>query len=173
MSHLIQPPSRPWIDAAEAARSAGEVEPPAPHGSPDAAVEQLRGDYGRLSRWLWGIGATAVAALGILFISVGAEFVVDDTLSDADRLAGAAFGIGLGVVAGAAGTLLLIALHRTGRRLAIGLAFWVALPYRTGRRTPERRDYFVVRFASASSRTSSSASSRPFSPSWRPCSRSR
>lgn len=146
MSVFIQPRSRPWIEAAEAARAAGSVEPPAPYGSPDAAAEQLRDDYGRVSRWLWGIAATVVASIGILFLSVGADFAVDDTLTDADRLAGAAFGVGLGLLVGGAATGLLVVLHRTGRRLAIGLGFWVALPYRTGRRTPETRDYFVVRF---------------------------
>ena len=46
---------------------------------------------------------------------------------------------------------LLIALHRSGRRLARAAGYWAGLPYRQGRRSPTRGDWFSVRFLGFSS----------------------
>lgn len=146
MSFFIQEPSLPWVGAAETARAAGLVAPEAPHGRADDGVTQLRADYGRVSRWLLGLLATVVAAIATVLIGVGVDSALDPAMLPEDRAVGAALGIGIGLVLAAPATWLLITLHRSGRRLATGLAFWVALPYRTGQRSPEGRDFFVNRF---------------------------
>jgi hypothetical protein len=125
--------SRPWIEAAERARVQEGVPPLeiAHPGNADRAQAQLRGDWGRWSRWglgVLGVALTTVAALAPAAavwssLSMGAVFLPGVLLLLA---AGAAFAV--------PGSWLLIALHRSGRRLVRALAFWTALPYRRGNR---------------------------------------
>ncbi|WP_143109802.1 hypothetical protein [Agromyces sp. CF514] len=112
----------------------------------DAAAERTRADYGRTSRWALGLLGTAGAAVAVLITS----FAIEVLASGADPLGDAVFAAFVILVAAAFGVpsiVLLVGLHRSGRRLARAAAYWAELPYAHGRRAPGRGDWFAVRFA--------------------------
>jgi hypothetical protein len=116
----------------------------------DAAAARTRADYGRVSRWALGLLGTAGAAIaGALIgyaVSVatsGMEPVGDAVFAGIVLIIAAAFGV--------PSVWLLIALHRSGRRLARAARYWAGLPYRQGRRSPTKGDWFAVRFLGFSS----------------------
>lgn len=116
----------------------------------DAAAARTRADYGRVSRWGLGLLGTFGAVVGIVPLG----FAVDVVATGHDPVGDAVFA--LFVVALAAIVLvpsvwLLVALHRSGRRLARAAGFWAGLPYRQGRRSPTHGDWFAVRFVGFSS----------------------
>ena len=144
MFRLILPETVPDLVAAES--DAGDTRPM----DADAAAARTRADYGRASRWGMGILGTAGGFLALLL----ASFAVSVATSGLDPFGDALFaGFVLLVAAGVGGPAvwLLVALHRSGRRLARAAAYWAALPYRQGRRTPTRGDWFAVRFLGFSS----------------------
>ncbi|MFT4214127.1 MAG: hypothetical protein QM622_05050 [Microbacterium sp.] len=144
MFRLISPATLPDVVAAEA--DAGLS---VPTNEADAAAARTRADYGRVSRWGLGVLGTVGAALGIAVASFAADVVTSTTDLTGDLLL-----ILLALLVAAALAVpsigLLIALHRSGRRLASAAAYWAALPYRLGRRAPTRGDWFTVRFAAFS-----------------------
>ncbi len=111
----------------------------------DEAAARTRADYGRVSRWALGLLGTAGALIGATLLSV-AVLMVTATTADA---AGILFSAIVSIVAAAIAVpsiWLLVALHRSGKRLARAAGYWVGLPYRQGRRTPAAGDWFAVRF---------------------------
>ena len=142
---MILPQTLPDLDAVEDG-SAAEARPV----EADAAAARTRADYGRVSRWALGLLGTAGAVAGILPLG----FAVDVVATGHDPLGDGVFVV---VVVGLAAILLvpsirlLVALHRSGRRLARAAGFWAGLPYRQGRRAPTRGDWFAARFAGFSS----------------------
>lgn len=116
----------------------------------DASAARTRADYGRVSRWALGILGTAGALVGSVVCAIAIGMVTDA----GTNAEGIVFGIGAIVVAAAIAVpsvWLLIALHRSGRRLARAAGYWAGLPYRQGRRSPTKRDWFAVRFLGFSS----------------------
>lgn len=144
---IILPTSEEWVRQAEAALGVGGLTPVQPPvADADRAEKTLRADYGRISRWLFGLAATVGAAVsGVIF-----AFAVT-TFADAatDPLA-IVFGWGTLAVAVAIGlpsVWLLIALHRSGKRLSRATGYWAALPYQLGVRAPAVGDEYAVRYA--------------------------
>lgn len=146
MFRLIRPETLPDIAASRAAEGSADVRA----ADADAAAARTRADYGRASRWGMGILATAGALIGILLASFAVAVLSDvrDPIGDL-LFAGV---VALFAVAFALPSVwMLVALHRTGRTLTKAAAFWAALPYRDGRRTPTKGDWFAVRFLGFSS----------------------
>lgn len=140
MYRMILPETLPDVVAAEAGVGADVRAFEA-----DAAAARTRRDYGRISRWLWGLLGTAGTATAILLVS-GA---VNMATADGDAFTAAASAGILLVVAlvpGIPSGWLLVSLHRSGRRLARAAGHWVSLPYRRGLRAPTNADWFAVRF---------------------------
>lgn len=145
MFRMILADTFPDITAAES--GAGEQARPV---DADAAAARTRADYGRVSRWALGLLGTA----GSLVAGALAGFAASVVTSGVDPFGDALFaGIVLLLAAtfGVPSVWLLIALHRSGKRLAAAAGFWAGLPYRQGRRTPTRGDWFSVRFLGFSS----------------------
>jgi hypothetical protein len=146
--HLIDPACSPAVALAEdgLARERATGAPPELRITEiDAAFATVRRDYGRVSRWLLGLLGTAGAAVGAL----AATGALGISLSRAWGPGDLAF-IGalaaIGVTISACSVWLLVALHRSGRRLARAAGYWAALPYLSGRRQPVAGDYFAIRF---------------------------
>ncbi|MFF2369691.1 hypothetical protein [Agromyces sp. NPDC058110] len=140
MFRMILPTTIPDVLAAEA-QAGAQVRPI----DADGAAERTRADYGRTSRWVLGLVGTIGALVAVLI----ASFAVSVLASGVDPLGDLVFAGFVGLVGAAFGVpavWLLIALHRSGRRLARATAYWSALPYHQGRRTPTRGDWFGVRF---------------------------
>lgn len=145
MFRMILPDTLPDIAAAESGAGA-EVRPV----DADAAASRTRADYGRVSRWALGLLGTAGALLAGAFLGFAASVVTSGIVPFGDALfAGAILLLAAGF--GVPSAWLLIALHRSGKRLARAAGFWAGLPYRQGRRTPTRGDWFAVRFLGFSS----------------------
>ncbi|MEU1971060.1 hypothetical protein ABZ477_05360 [Microbacterium sp. NPDC019599] len=139
MPLFIRPTSIPSIVAAEEAISSGKS-PKAAAGyrTADDHLRELRADYGRLSRWLFGILGTAGALGAGLVAGVSIDLLAEGQVVLGSVLILVASGVA------AASAWLLIALHRTGRRLVHALAYWAGYPFRTGQRKPAgSRDFFV------------------------------
>ncbi len=119
---LTLPDSRPLIRAAESAD--------ADEWDADRAAEVLRRDVERWSRWALGVGSFVVGAGGSFLATgfVGTIAMLGGSPAAVDVLALAACAI-----AGVAGLVMLVALWRSGRRTARAAAWWLRLPYRTGR----------------------------------------
>ncbi|RLK52896.1 hypothetical protein [Microbacterium telephonicum] len=142
---MILPSSRADIAAAEAP-AAAETRP----ADADAAAARTRADYGRVSRWGLGLLGTAGALVAGALLSFAASVTASgvDPLGD---LLFAGFMVLVAAVFAVPSVWLLIALHRSGRRLARAAGFWAGLPYRQGRRRPTKGDWFAVRFLGFSS----------------------
>jgi len=140
MYRMILPETLPDVVAVEAGVGAD-----ARAFEADAAAARTRGDYGRISRWLWGLLGTAGTATAILLVS-GA---VNMATAEGDAFTAAASAgilIVAALVPGIPSGWLLVSLHRSGRRLARAAAYWASLPYRRGLRAPTKGDWFAVRF---------------------------
>lgn len=153
MFRLIRPETLPDVSAALAAlaQEAGNGSSADVRASDaDAAASRVRADYGRASRWGMGILATAGALVSILLLGFAASVVETghDLVGD---LLFAGFVLFIAAAFAVPSIWMLIALHRSGRTLTTAAAYWSALPYRQGRRTPTRGDWFAVRFLSFSS----------------------
>lgn len=142
---MILPTSHADIAAAEAP-AAAETRP----ADADAAAARTRADYGRVSRWGLGLLGTAGALVAGALLSFAASVTASgvDPLGD---LLFAGFMVLVAAVFAVPSVWLLVALHRSGRRLARAAGFWAGLPYRQGRRRPTRGDWFAVRFLGFSS----------------------
>lgn len=115
----------------------------------DAAAARTRGDYGRVSRWALGLLGTAGTALATLLAAFPLSLVGSG--DDARDLVFGAIFVAVALAIGTPSVWLLVALHRSGRRLSRAAGYWAALPYRLGRRAPRRGDWFAVRFLGFSS----------------------
>ncbi len=134
-------------DIAAAESGAGEQARPV---DADAAASRTRADYGRVSRWGLGLLGTAGALVAGALVGFAASVATSGVDPFGDTLfAGAVVLLAAGF--GVPSVWLLIALHRSGKRLARAAGFWAGLPYRQGRRTPIRGDWFAVRFLGFSS----------------------
>lgn len=116
----------------------------------DAAAARTRADYGRVSRWGLGILGTLGAAGAAFLLGFAADVLAEGHDPVGDGLF-AAFIALIAAVFAVPSVWLLVALHRSGRRLARAAGFWAGLPYRQGRRSPTRGDWFSVRFLGFSS----------------------
>ena len=101
-----------------------------------------------MSRWaLWLLG-TAGAAVAVLIAVFPLSLV--GTAGTGQVVFGAVF-VAIALAIGIPSVWLLWALHRSGRRLSRAAGYWAGLPYRQGRRSPTRGDWFAVRFLGFSS----------------------
>jgi len=145
MFRMILPETLPDVVAAETDTGADARPVDA-----DAAAARTRADFGRVSRWALGLLGTAGAAIAGALIG----FAVSVASSGMEPVGDAVFAGVVVVIAAAFGVpsiWLLVALHRSGRRLARAAGYWAGLPYRQGRRTPTKGDWFAVRFLGFSS----------------------
>ena len=116
----------------------------------DEARDMIRGDFGRWSRWLLGLlgtAGTALASLGLGFavwISTSPDTTSESEYEGAALLATIA--VALALVLAVPSVWLLVALHRSGRRLARAGGYWAAYPYLRELRRPTEGDYFRVRW---------------------------
>lgn len=138
MFQMVLPATSGDLAAAEADAGAGARPVDA-----DAAAARTRADYGRVSRWALGLFGTAGAAASVLLLS-GAVAMATDA-PPAVGMVMAAIVLLVAAAVGVPSVWLLVALHRSGRRLAHAAGYWAGLPYRLGRR-PTRGDWFAVRF---------------------------
>lgn len=145
MFRMILPATLPDIATAES--GTGEDARPV---DADAAAARTRADYGRVSRWALGLLGT----VGALVAGALVGFATSVITSGLDPFGDAVFAgiiLLIAVAFGVPSVWLLIGLHRSGRRLARAAGFWAGLPYRQGRRSPTRGDWFAVRFLGFSS----------------------
>lgn len=120
---LIRAGSLPLIDAARAGEGAPVVA--------DRAAAELRADFERWSRWTLGFVA--------FLLAVGGSFFGFGLLSTVLMLGGFPVGLDLAIVlvataAALGGSVLLVRLWWTGRRLVTAAAWWLRLPYTSGGR---------------------------------------
>lgn len=150
MFRLIRPETAPDVSAALAALGSPDADAQVRASDADAVAARVRADYGRASRWGMGILATAGAFVSVLILGFAASVVETghDLVGD---LIFAGFVLFIAALFAVPSIWMLIALHRSGRALAKAAAYWTALPYRQGLRTPTRGDWFSVRFLSFSS----------------------
>lgn len=154
MYRMILPETLPDVAAAEAhaaAEPGGSVDVPTVDVravDADAAAARTRADYGRVSRWALGLLGTAGAAVAVLIAVFPLSLV--GTAGTGQVLFGAVF-VAIALAIGIPSVWLLWALHRSGRRLSRAAGYWAGLPYRQGRRSPARGDWFAVRFLGFSS----------------------
>jgi len=139
MYRMILPETRADVDAV-ASDSAASTRP----AEADAAAKRTRADYGRVSRWALGLVGTAGAAFAVLIAAGAVALWTDGSGAGAVVLGGVILFVA--VTLGVPAVWLLVALHRSGRRLARAAGFWAGLPYRQGVRQPTRGDWFAVRF---------------------------
>ncbi|MFD4957643.1 hypothetical protein [Microbacterium sp. NPDC058389] len=138
MYRMILPETLPDVVAAEAEADARAFEA-------DAAAARTRADYGRVSRWLWGLLGTAGTAIAMLLVAGAVNMATAGGAAIASALS-ASILILVALVAGTPSGWLLLSLHRSGRRLARAAGYWAALPHLQGLRAPRRGDWFAVRF---------------------------
>lgn len=154
MYRMILPETLPDVAAAEAhaaAKPGGSVDVRTVDVravDADAAAARTRADYGRVSRWALGLLGTAGAAVAVLIAVFPLSLV--GTAGTGQVLFGAVF-VAIALAIGIPSVWLLWALHRSGRRLSRAAGYWAGLPYRQGRRSPTRGDWFAVRFLGFSS----------------------
>jgi len=142
MYRMILPETLPDVLAVENDAGAGAD---ARAFEADAAASRTRADYGRVSRWLWGLLGTAGAAIAIVLVS-GAVNMATAGGDAFTAAASAGILILAALVPGTPSAWLLVSLHRSGRRLARAAAYWAALPYRRRTHAPTKGDWFAVRF---------------------------
>lgn len=121
---LIRAGSLPLIDAAKAGEGAPAVA--------DRAAAELRSDFERWSRWTLGFVA--------FLLAVGGSFLALGLLGTVFMLGAFPVGLDLAIVlvasaAALGGSILLVRLWWTGRRLVTAAAWWSRLPYKAGGRT--------------------------------------
>lgn len=138
MPLFIRPSSLPSIVAAEEAIANGQTpRAAAAVRVADDSLRDLRADYGRTSRWLYGmLGVAGALAAGLLAGAAIDQFVADGS---------GALLLVLAVAVGAASAWLLITLQRSGRILVRALSFWAGYPFRPGQRRPQGRGHFFLR----------------------------
>jgi len=144
MYRMILPDTRGDLDAA-ASPAAAQARP----AEADAAATRTRADFGRVSRWALGLLGTAGTAVAVMIAASAVALWTDGSGPGAVVLGGVILFVA--VALGVPAVWLLIALHRSGRRLARAAGFWAGLPYRQGVRQPTRGDWFAVRFLGFSS----------------------
>lgn len=147
MYRMILPETLPDVVAAETDAEAEGGAPTRPVDA-DAAAARTRADYVRVSRWALGLLGTAGTALAVLIAAFPLSLV--GAAGAGDALFGTVFVV-IALAIGIPSVWLLVALHRSGRRLSRAAGYWAGLPHRQGRRSPTRGDWFAVRFLGFSS----------------------
>lgn len=140
MFRMIRPETLPDLITAES--GVADETPPV---QADAAAARTRADYGRVSRWGLGLLGTFGAAIGCGLLGVAVELVA----TAREPVSAGITAVVVAIVAALAlvpSVWLLVALQRSGRRLARAAGYWAGLPYRQGRRAATRGDWFSVRF---------------------------
>lgn len=149
MFRMITTAARPAVEEAERLSAPGTLATSLPLQHINASAQVTRDDYGRWSRWLLSLVGTAGLTVALLLLTVSISTARDDSMMQtlAESMLLIAMGAALSLIPAGLSGWLLIALHRSGRRLARAAGFWASHAYRTGQRLPERRDWFVVRYA--------------------------
>lgn len=149
MFRMITAAALPAVEEAERLNIPGAPEEPLSLQHIDTAAKVTRNDYGRWSRWILGLIGTAGLTIAILLSTLSVATALNDstTQNTAESIIIVGIGAILGLIPAILSGWLLVALHRSGKRLARAAGFWSGYAYRTKQRLPERRDWFTVRFA--------------------------